>query len=330
MTGNMALVVDQTGATLELGTHGTVVLIQCDGARQRVGIKALGSVILHGDVKLSTRLLQALAAHNVALTVLSSRGQTSALGFTRMPDRRLMPRHQQHLAFACAPRRLELARAVLRAKLEAMAEFARGAAPESADAMYRAMRSASGETTIAGLMGIEGAATVRHFEGLAALYERCGIFRFNGRSRRPPLDEPNALMSLSYTLAGGLAAQLALRAGLDVELGFLHAPHHGLLSLTFDLIEPARAHIDRWVHGLLADQCLLTADMFSRPDGGPVTLTKEGRSLFYPAWYRDGYRAALAPMRSLLAGLLTGLRRQAVQADPGAERAGEGASPISW
>jgi CRISPR/Cas system-associated endonuclease Cas1 len=100
MSGNLALVVDQTGATLETGTHDTVVLVDSDGRRERVGLRALGSVVLHGDVKLSTGLLQAMAAHGVALTTLPVRGRAPAVGLACMPHRHVALRHQQHLTFA--------------------------------------------------------------------------------------------------------------------------------------------------------------------------------------------------------------------------------------
>jgi CRISPR-associated protein Cas1 len=311
MAGNLALVIDQAGAALELGTHGTVVLVHADGRRERVGLRALGSVVLHGDVKLSTALLQATASHGVAVTVLPVRGRAPAIGFTRMPHGHTLLRHRQHLAYADASSRIDLARRVILAKLESMAEFARQHEPKCVDGPYRAMRAAISQSDIAGLMGVEGAATLRHFENLAGVYERTGSFQFNGRSRQPPMDEPNALMSLAYALAEAQATQLALHVGLDVQVGFLHALHGGRHSLALDLIEPARPCIDAWVHALLAERQLLKPEMFSRQTAGAVRLTKDGRALFYPAWFREGHVAALRPMRGLLATILTCLRRHA-------------------
>lgn len=315
MSGNLALVVDQAGATIEIGTHDTVVLVHADGRRERVGLRALGSVVLHGDVKLSTGLLQALAAHGVALTALPVRGRTPAVSFARMPHRHVALRHQQHLVFADPQRRLEVARKVVWAKLEAMAEFARHHAPENDPDQYRAMQAASAVADVAGLMGVEGAATSKHFATLEALYLRGGPFRFNGRSRQPPRDEANALMSLAYTLAQGQATQLALHAGLDVQIGFLHALHRDRETLALDLIEPARAALDDWVHDLLAVRRQLKPAMFARGDDGAVRLTREGRQLFYPAWFRDGFHQAQQPMRHLLAGILDSLRRS-LHSDP--------------
>lgn len=309
MSGHLALVVDQAGATLEAGTHETLVLVNAAGRRERVGLRALGSVILQGAVKFDTGVLQALTSHNVALSVLTRAGRSPALGFTPLPHRHVCLRHRQHLAYADSARRLALARAVLVAKLEAMARFAREHAPDSETAQYQAMRAAGEAPDIQALMGVEGAATARHFAALAALYARAGDFDFDGRSRRPPQDAPNALMSLSYTLALSLAIQVALQAGLDVQLGFLHALHRDRDSLALDLIEPARAELDAWVHDLLVSRQLLRPALFAPAADGALWLTKEGRSLFYPAWFREGHRITLPPMRRLLAQMLGGLRQ---------------------
>ena len=100
MSGHLALVIDQPGATLEAGTHETLVLVHADGRRERIGLRALGSVVLHGVVRFDTALLHALTAHNVALTVLSCHGRAPALGFTPLPHRHDLLRHRQHLAYA--------------------------------------------------------------------------------------------------------------------------------------------------------------------------------------------------------------------------------------
>jgi len=309
MSGSLALVVDQTGATLELGTHNTVSLIHADGRRERVGIRALGSVVLHGDVRLSTGVLQALAANGVELTMLPRWNHLPTIAFSRMPDRQVTLRHQQHMTYANATYRMELARRVVWAKLASMSDFAGCHAPEENLSFYKAMRAAADVTNIEELMGVEGAATRKHFDTLESLYKRTSPFCFNGRSRQPPRDEPNALMSLSYTLAQSQATQLVIQTGLDPQIGFLHTLSQDRDSFSLDIIEPARAKLDAWVHTLLKEQGLLKPGMFEQSDES-VRLTKEGRTLFYPAWFREGYRIALSPMRKLLATFLAHLRHK--------------------
>lgn len=308
MSGNMALVVDRRGAALELGTHGTLVLRFADGRRERVGLHALGAVVLHGDVQISTGVLQALAAAGAGLSVLPLRGKAPAVGFTQLPHRHATLRHWQHLAYADPQARIALARLVVEAKVRAMANFADNRAPAAGDAWMPALAALHGAQDIASLMGVEGAATQKHFANLRCAYAAdASPFQFDGRSRQPPKDEPNALMSLGYTLAQAQAAQLALHAGLDVQLGFLHGLQRDRQSLALDLLEPARAAVDAWVHTLLSTGALVPS-MFARsPDGG-MRLTAEGRAAFYPRWFAEGHRRVQRPMRDLLARMVASLR----------------------
>lgn len=307
MSGHLALVVDRAGATLKTGTHETLVLTHADGRHERIGVRALGSVLLHGDVQLSTGVLQALAEHGVPFTTLPKRGRSPAVGVTHLPHRHVLRRHQQHLAYADPEQRLDLARRVVCAKIASMAECAHQQTPELEGVFYHAMHTATQAGDFAALMGVEGAATVKHFDALETRYARTGTFAFHGRSRRPPRDPVNALMSLAYTLAQGLATPLAVKAGLDVQLGFLHALHPDRESLALDLLEPARAVLDDWVHDLLVRRALLKPAQFTNSPTDGVRLDSEGRSVFYASWYREGHRLALAPMQRLLAQLLEAL-----------------------
>ncbi len=308
MSGNLALVVDQAGAALEPGTHDTVVLRHADGRIERVGIRALGAVVLHGDVTLSTALLRKLAAHGVSVAALSGQAAWMPAGFTQLPQRHAETRHHQHLAYADPARRLDLACACVIAKLQSMLDFARGRAPDAVAPIYGVIQQASEAGDIPSLMGIEGAASARHFALLAEIYGHDGRFRFERRTRQPPCDAPNALMSLSYTLAQAQAAQLALRTGLDLQIGFLHGLHRQRESFALDLIEPARPLLDDWVHELLVRRKALTPSMFTCSERGKSWLTKEGRAVFYPLWFNEGYRIARRAMRPLLARILASLR----------------------
>lgn len=304
MKGHLALVVDRAGATLETGTHATLVLTHADGRRQRIGLRALGSVLLNGQVQLSTGVLQALAAHSVPFMTLPKRGRAPAVCVAHVAHRHVRRRHQQHLAYADPEQRLDLAKRVVYAKLASMAECAHQHAPDSEDTFYHAMHSATEAPDFAALMGIEGAATVKHFGALEMRYAQSGAFAFQRRSRRPPRDPVNALMSLSYTLAQGLATTLAVEAGLDAQLGFLHALHPDRDSLALDLLEPARAVLDDWVHDLLVSQARFKPTQFINNSTDGVRLAPEGRSVFYAAWYGEGHRLARKPMHRLLAHLL--------------------------
>jgi CRISPR-associated endonuclease Cas1 len=99
------------------------------------------------------------------------------------------------------------------------------------------------------IMGLEGAAAREYFTAL-----RCVVpepLRFNGRSRRPPLDVVNAALSYGYTLLLGEAVAALAAAGLDPAIGLLHTDADRRPSLALDLIEEFRP--------LVVDQVVITA-----------------------------------------------------------------------
>jgi CRISPR-associated endonuclease Cas1 len=91
--------------------------------------------------------------------------------------------------------------------------------------MRRLAAETSGAPSLDALMGLEGAAAARYFGLWATAWQQ--PWHFPGRNRRPPRDPVNALLSLGYTLALNPVGQQAALRGLDVSLGFLHAPHSG-------------------------------------------------------------------------------------------------------
>jgi CRISPR-associated protein Cas1 len=105
-----------------------------------------------------------------------------------------------------------------------------------------------------------------------------------GRSRRPPLDPINALLSFLYTLLTHDCRSAAEAVGLDPAVGFLHRDRPGRPSLALDLMEELRpAFADRLVLSLVNRRQLRAAD-FDRREGGAVMLTDEARKTVLTAW----------------------------------------------
>jgi CRISPR-associated protein Cas1 len=140
----------------------------------------------------------------------------------------------------------------------------------------------------------EGADALRGAEGeAAALY--FSVFdhlirapepelRFRNRSRRPPLDPVNALLSFLYTLLVHDCRSAAESVGLDPAVGFLHRDRPGRPSLALDLMEELRPVLsDRLALSLINRRQLSIGD-FERRDGGAVLLTDAGRQTVLTAW----------------------------------------------
>lgn len=135
------------------------------------------------------------------------------------------------------------------------------------------------------LLGLEGEAAQRYFDCFDSLIlQQHDDFFFSGRSRRPPLDNLNALLSFAYTLLAGDCAAALQSVGLDPYVGFLHRPRPGRKSLALDLMEELRAvYADRFVLTCI-NQKLIQAHHFEKQENGAVLLTNDGRKAFLSAW----------------------------------------------
>ena len=142
----------------------------------------------------------------------------------------------------------------------------------------------------------EESAELRGFEGNAAeQYFRClnelilkqkESFSFKLRSRRPPLDRFNALLSFSYALlANDCAAGLAC-VGLDPYVGFLHCDRPGRASLALDLMEELRSvFADRFCLSLINTQAI-KPEHFDFKENEACYLNTEGKKIFLSAWQK--------------------------------------------
>jgi CRISPR-associated protein Cas1 len=135
------------------------------------------------------------------------------------------------------------------------------------------------------LRGDEGEAANLYFASFDDLIRNDDpALRFRGRSRRPPLDPINALLSFLYTLLTHDCRSAAEGVGLDPAVGFLHRDRPGRPSLALDLMEELRpALADRLALSLVNRRQLAASD-FERREGGAVLLTDTGRRTVLTAW----------------------------------------------
>ena len=158
----------------------------------------------------------------------------------------------------------------------------------NADLLSPYLEKAAKAQSIEELMGIEGTASKIYFGELGKLFSKAG-FSFQGRSRRPPKDPVNALLSLGYTLLLGRIWGVVEAAGFDPYLGFLHTPDYGKPALALDLMEEWRAPlVDALVLRLVNWKTLKKADFTTDPDDededAGVRLTSAGLKKFLNAF----------------------------------------------
>lgn len=135
------------------------------------------------------------------------------------------------------------------------------------------------------LRGLEGKTATQYFGVLDDLIlNQKQAFAFHGRSRRPPMDGANALLSFTYTLLARDCAAALESVGLDPYVGFLHRDRAGRESLALDLMEELRAPLaDRFVLTLINNR-QITEKHLQTQESEAVLLTDEGRKKLLSAW----------------------------------------------
>ena len=135
------------------------------------------------------------------------------------------------------------------------------------------------------LRGLEGQAANIYFKCFdQMILQQKEHFFFKTRNRRPPTDNVNALLSLSYTLLASDVSAALENVGLDAYVGFLHRDRPGRASLALDMMEELRGVVaDRFVLKIINKKIVNDSD-FLRKENGAVLLTDEGRKKFFKAW----------------------------------------------
>lgn len=164
------------------------------------------------------------------------------------------------------------------------------------DQMKNALDMIQNASSRDALMGIEGQAAKAYFSVLPDCILRNTVdFAFEGRSRRPPLDPVNAMLSFAYTLLGNELAGALESVGLDPAAGFLHALRPGRASLALDLLEELRAPFaDRFVITQI-NLGTITGKDFDRKENGAYFLKEDARKAFLAAWQKRKQEMILHP-----------------------------------
>lgn len=141
------------------------------------------------------------------------------------------------------------------------------------------------ESSLDSLRGLEGAGAAAYFGVMDdMILQGKETFFFRERSRRPPLDAFNALLSFAYSLLAHDCASALESVGLDAYVGFLHRDRPGRESLALDLMEELRpCFADRFVLTLINNRIIKAAD-FDFRESGAVLLKEDSRKAFLQKW----------------------------------------------
>ncbi|MEW9532873.1 type I-C CRISPR-associated endonuclease Cas1c [Microbispora sp. NPDC049125] len=288
------LYVQTQGASLHLD-HDSLKVVAPDSPKRTLPLRRLDSIVVYGHVAMSAELLARCADDGRSIVWMSLSGRF--LGRVDGPVRgNVLLRHAQHLAHASPEARLKIARCCVAGKLQnsrqVLLRGARDALPElqqtlrcKCEDVEELLKRADQAADLEELMGLEGQGARLYFEGLSGLLRTPpGVAPFINRTRRPPTDPVNALLSFLYGLTRSLVHGAAEQVGLDPYLGFLHGLRPGKPALALDLMEEFRPILaDRLALSLL-NRKQLRPEHFETLPGGAVQLTEDGRRIVLVEW----------------------------------------------
>ncbi len=320
------LYVQEQGARVGLDGEVLEVRSREQGVIGKARLFELSQLVVLGNVQVSAQAIRELCGRDIPICWMTFGGWlagfTDGLGHNNVQLRRVQFRAADDAGLA-----LRLARRFVRNKVANCRTMLRRNHPDAPEVTLRdlsmlvdATESAPG---LPELLGIEGNAARLYFEAFPALIRAAGGpelgFDFTTRSRRPPKDPVNALLSFAYSLLAKDVAIAARAVGLDPFLGFFHQPRYGRPALALDLMEEFRP--------IIADSAVLSAINTGVVTGGDfvrsslgTAMRPAGRKRFMAAYerrveeevthpvfgYRISYRRVLEVQCRLLSRHLMG------------------------
>ncbi len=280
-----------------LALEGETVTVLRDGETlMRVPLHNLEGIVTFGYTGASPALMGACAERGISLSFCTAHGRFLA-SVAGAPRGNVILRRAQYRAASDETRSLAIAKNMLVGKLHNsrwVLERATRDHPQRLDterikntarAIADSIPAIQAAEAHGALMGIEGEAASRYFSVFDELIlGDKKVFYFRERSRRPPMDNVNALLSFVYMLLSREAASAALTVGLDSYIGFLHKDRPGRTSLALDLMEELRAPLaDRFVLTLINTR-QVDAGGFEQKENGAVFLRDDARKAVLHAW----------------------------------------------
>ncbi|NLX19812.1 MAG: type I-C CRISPR-associated endonuclease Cas1 [Desulfobulbus sp.] len=281
-----------------LAKDGETVAVRIEGEiALRVPIHTLDSIVCFGNVGCSPFLMGMCGERNVGLSFLSENGRFLARVQGPVQGNVLLRREQYRraddpvfsaaVATSCVLGKIVNCRTVLlRALRDHGDKVDTHTVQDCINRLGAAARRLQEGLSLAEIRGVEGDAARTYFNGLDHLIVRDKTnFFMHGRSRRPPLDRLNCLLSFVYTLLLHDIRSALETVGLDPAVGYLHRDRPGRAGLALDLMEEFRPMADRLAVSMVNLGQLRSRD-FVCSDGGGVRMSDTARKTLLVAYQK--------------------------------------------
>ncbi|WP_025698331.1 type I-C CRISPR-associated endonuclease Cas1c [Paenibacillus forsythiae] len=275
---------------------GENVVVQANQVEKfRIPVHNLEGIITFGYTGASPGLMHLCAERGVALTFLNEHGGFRARIQGKTSGNVLLRRKQYR--YSDGTEAVQIARRMIQAKIinsrsvlnrairDHGGQVDVGRLQSIAVEMKRLARTVAAVDNLDTLRGVEGEAAKYYFGGMNELIlSEKKAFQMVARSRRPPKDRINALLSFLYTMVR-LDVQSALETvGLDPAVGFLHRDRPGRASLALDLMEELRPYLADRLALSLINRKQINPKSFIIKENGAVLLSDDGRKAVLAAW----------------------------------------------
>jgi CRISPR-associated protein Cas1 len=280
---------------------GETLLVEREGKKVlQVPAHHLGAVVLFGHAQMSSQAMAKCVSEGREVTFLDYAGRFKCR-VVGPESGNVLLRAAQYDAYRSEAKSVKIAAAIVAAKIRnARQTLMRGARDTNVEDIADALRGAAADMagivpllkdcqTLDEARGLEGQAAAAYFGVFGLLITApTSEFSFQFRTRRPPRDRVNALLSFLYALLTSDCVAAASGVGLDSQFGYLHALRPGRPALALDLMEEFRSCVvDRLALNLI-NRRQLKAEHFTefKDAGGSVLLNDAGRRIVLEAYQR--------------------------------------------
>jgi CRISPR-associated protein Cas1 len=285
-----------TSSDSYLARDGENVVVRISGSEKgRFPVHNLEGIVCFGYAGSSPSLMALCCERGVPISFLSEHGGFLARVTGPVSGNVVLRRRQYRLAddpeFRSSTARSFVTGKLLNCRsvlLRFLRDHRRDEAVERAtDTIMNLCSDLQMETDLDRIRGMEGEAARRYFEVFDRLVLLDGSdFLVSGRSRRPPLDRTNALLSFLYSLLATECVGALESVGLDPQVGFLHSDRSGRASLGLDLMEELRPYMADRLALTLINNRQVAGGGFEIRESGAVTMEAGTRRTVLEAWHK--------------------------------------------
>lgn len=273
-----------------------VVLKKDEQVSMRLPIHNLEHIICFNYPGVSPALMGACAERNVGLSFLQPNGRFLARVTGRVKGNLLLRKKQYELS-QCVDASADIAGNFLLGKIANSRKVIERAMRDhsllvnvpalraASDFLKESLYAVQSAETLEALRGFEGSAAKQYFRVFdEMILQQREDFSFDERTRRPPRDNMNSLLSYLYTLLTYDVASALEAVGLDPYVGFLHTDRPGRPSLALDLMEELRPVFADRLALSLVNRKQINGKGFTQKESGGILMDDETRKTVLTAW----------------------------------------------